>query len=66
MIEMGNAVIACNLETAATQFNTRLNTLEGMGDLFYTLVYFPVEGFFLKSMDQSVDNQIWNSVLNLW
>lgn len=66
MIEMGNMIIACNLETAATQFNSRLNTIQGLGDLIYSLLYFPVEGMFIKFFDNSVDNLIWNSMYNLW
>ena len=66
MIEWGNVNIACNTETAATQFNTRINTVAGIGDLMYTILYFPIEGFFIGSFDKLVDNALWNAIFNLY
>ena len=64
--EFSNLTVACNFESMATQFNLRLNTLAGLGDLLYSVLYSPIEGFFLGSFDDSVQNIMWNSVYNIY
>jgi len=59
-------MVACNVETMSTQFNLRLNTAAGFGDLIYSVLYFPVEGFFLGQFDPTIENKIWNAVYNIY
>jgi len=40
--------------------------MSGLGDLMYTLLYFPVEGFFLGKIDRTVENHTWNAMYNLY
>ena len=46
MIQASNLLVACIIEQQAAQLNIRTNTPAGLGDLFYSIVQFPVEGFF--------------------
>ena len=54
--------VACAAQAQAQQLNVRTQTSSGAGDLLYTLLYFPVEGFFEGSQSAIVSNQIWNAV----
>ena len=62
LISFGNLNVACAATAQAQQLNVRTQTSSGAGDLLYTLLYFPVEGFFEGSQSAIVSNQIWNAV----
>ena len=64
--ELANLQVACNFESMSTQFNLRLNTTSGLGDLIYTILYAPIEGFFLGQFDPTIDNKIWHATYNLY
>ena len=63
MISIGNTNVACSAAAQAQQLNVRTQTSSGAGDLAYTLLYFPVEGYFKGLQNDLVENQIWNALL---
>ena len=62
LISVGNNNVACSAGAQAAQLNVRTQTSSGAGDLAYTLLYFPIEGFFQGSKSSLVSNQIWNAI----
>ena len=56
LISIGNNNVACSAKAQATQLNVRTQTSSGTGDLAYTFLYFPIEGFFQGSKNSLVSN----------
>lgn len=60
-IAFSNAMTACQFTTAATKIHLRLSPT-GTTDLAYLLINVIKEGFFQKMNDQTIKNQIWDSI----
>ena len=65
MISASNTAVACTMTTQLAQLSIRTTTNSGVGDLLYTLMNYPAEGFFKAADSELVDNQIWNAVFAL-
>ena len=66
LIAQGNLNTACVASVQSAQMNQKFNTLSGLGDLLYTVLNYPIEGFFNAQTDPTIKNQIWDAVLNLY
>ena len=66
LIAQGNLNTACVASVQAAQMNQKFNTLSGLGDLMYTVLNYPIEGFFQAQTDPTINNQIWTAVLSLY
>merc|ERR1711865_354215 len=65
MISASNTAVACTATSQLAQLSIRTTTNSGVGDLLYTLMNYPAEGFFKAADSELVDNQIWNAVFAL-
>ena len=56
LISASNTAVACAATTQLAQFSVRSTTSSGLGDLMYTLMNYPAEGFFVAADSELVDN----------
>ena len=64
LIQMTNFLTACQFSTQASQLSIRTKTEAGKGDMIYTILQYPVEGYF--STDPLTQNQLWEAFLAIW
>mmetsp|Transcript_12892 Transcript_12892/g.21812 ORF Transcript_12892/g.21812 Transcript_12892/m.21812 type:complete len:136 (-) Transcript_12892:40-447(-) len=66
LVQFSNTNVACQLESQAIQLNIRTQTSAGLGDLIYTVLQFPFEGYFEAKQNPQINNQLWSAVLSLY
>lgn len=66
LITQSNQNVACLAEEQAAQYQQRVSTPEGYADLVYSVVNVPIEGFLEGKNDNTVLNEIWDIIYDLY
>ena len=61
LVTTSNYQVACQFSTQAAQIKVKLQTESGRGDILWTLLNVPVEGFFQGKYNNKLVNQVWSA-----